>query len=75
MIAQRVPPAASRSAAPDVGGVLQVREQRRVDERVVDAEAVAAVRRVPGVGARVGAEMSEGVGPPAVREGVDPTFL
>src|SRR5262245_35631699 len=65
VIAEQRAAATARGAAPDVGRVLQPREQRRVEERLIDPEAVAAVRRVPRVGALVRVEMAERVGPSA----------
>src|SRR2546425_11130826 len=75
VVAEAVAPGTAGGAAPDVGGVFQARQQRRVDERLVDAEAVAPVRRVPRVGARLGAQVAERVGPSAVGERVDPALL
>src|SRR5499425_1463337 len=64
-----------RHHAPLVRGRAQPRLKRAIDEGLVDAEAVAAVRRVPGVGALARPEEAKRVDPSRGLEAAYPAVL
>src|SRR5439155_4175525 len=61
--------------APLVPHRREPRQQAGIEEGLVDAKAVVAVGRVPGVGGLAAAEMTEGITPAGALERVDPSPL
>src|SRR5437870_6757381 len=61
--------------APLVSHPREPRQQAGIEEGLVDAEAVAGIRRVPGVGGLAAAEVTEGITPARALERVDPSPL